>query len=342
MKKVLILGNIPTNHPNSIGGATVLTNRIVKYLKKKDDISITFLCLRKRWKSKWQIIDYLFLLVKFPFIILKYDIISIHGSRDVHMTIGPFLVFYCKLFKKKVVYHFFGGNFHKDFENINEIFKKILLKTIFNSNNVLLETKEMIHFFSGKCKAKLVWFPNARKKQNNIKIKSFEKKFVFISQVTRSKGIDNLIKIVDKLPTDYVLDIYGPLGKEYSKIFFKDKNLNYCGILKPNEVLEKLKEYDVLVLPTLYSNEGYPGIIIEALSCGKPVIATDLNSIREVIDQYKEGILFDKNSEIQLMNAFIFFNDKNYSDFCLNSMKKFIKFDEEIVFSKLYECYLEL
>ena len=48
------------------------------------------------------------------------------------------------------------------------------------------------------------------------------------------------------------------------------------------EVYRHLSEADVLVLPTDY--EGQPFIIIEALAAGVPIVATDIGSIRSMVN----------------------------------------------------------
>lgn len=47
-----------------------------------------------------------------------------------------------------------------------------------------------------------------------------------------------------------------------------------------SDVPELLRESDVLVLPSL--REGLPGVILEALSTGVPVVASDLDTLREL------------------------------------------------------------
>ena len=61
-------------------------------------------------------------------------------------------------------------------------------------------------------------------------------------------------------------------------------------------------EYDVLVLPTFWKGEGYPGVIIEAFSVGLPVVATNLPGISEMIDS-QSGILVPPHSASTLAKA---------------------------------------
>lgn len=340
-KKVLFIGNIPTKDKRSIGGASSLNYNLLSFFSKKD-INIIFYPLRKNWKPKFQLLDYVQFLLKFPFIIHRYDIISLHATGDFRLTFGPFIILISKIFKKKTVCHFYGGYFHKRYRKYPKIIKFWLRNTILKASLVLLETKEQVDYFESKIKSNnIIWFPNARKKQNLKPSGNFSKKFVFISRVTPEKGVKLLVDVMEQLSSDYSLDVYGPIeeSKDLNQSFFKKKNVSYKGVLTPNEVIPTLLMYDVLVLPTLHVNEGYPGIIIEALSCGKPVITSRLISLSEIIKDKKDGILIDQGDINQLIEAINFFNSENYKTFSKNVLTKFELFNEEYVFQKLLDFY---
>ena len=56
-----------------------------------------------------------------------------------------------------------------------------------------------------------------------------------------------------------------------------------------DDVMEFYTAADVVVLPS--HSEGFPFVILEALAMGKPVIATRVNGVPEVIDHMKTGLL---------------------------------------------------
>ncbi len=55
------------------------------------------------------------------------------------------------------------------------------------------------------------------------------------------------------------------------------------GALQPEAIAEWLNASDALCLPS-YS-EGYPNVVLEALACGRPVVATQVGGIPEIIDR---------------------------------------------------------
>ena len=69
------------------------------------------------------------------------------------------------------------------------------------------------------------------------------------------------------------------------------------------EVPDALARHDVLVLPTYWEVEGYPGIVLEALQCGLPVIATTWRSVPEVVEHGKSGLLVPPRSAAAVRTA---------------------------------------
>ena len=125
-----------------------------------------------------------------------------------------------------------------------------------------------------------------------------------------------------------MIDIYGPIvDKKYSQEYFKKNNVSYNGALESYAVPEVLNEYDVLLLPTYWSAEGYPGIIIEAFSLGIPIITTKLDGIMEMVEDHKNGLLIDVKRSDQLFNAIMSFDKIDYALLSQNALKSFDNFN---------------
>ena len=340
---VLFFANIPVEGEHrSIGGATVLAKKIKDYLSLDERISCHHVQIRSFWRSKFQLLDYFIWAFKFPFLIRKVDVVSFHGTKDFHFTIAPILWAWAKLCKKKVCYHFFGGNFYEQYDAFPGFIKYLLRKTILNSDTVFFETIEMLKYFEKRHIKNSVWLPNSRAAVLNTRErKEFRKKFVFISRVIPQKGIGEIIEAANLLSKNYTVDVYGPIDdRYYTERVFKNSNATYKGLLDPKDVIDKLFEYDVLLLPSYFSGEGYPGIIIEALSLSMPVIATKWMALPEIITTEHNGILIEIKNTNQLKNAITSFNTENYGEYSNNALDSFKNFDSAIVFNKIIERYL--
>jgi glycosyltransferase involved in cell wall biosynthesis len=72
-------------------------------------------------------------------------------------------------------------------------------------------------------------------------------------------------------------------------------NAEFIGSQPNCKLPEYLNESDIFVLPSSY--EGHPKSLLEAMSCGLPVIGTDVSGIRELIAHKENGYLCGESSQ---------------------------------------------
>jgi glycosyltransferase involved in cell wall biosynthesis len=99
-----------------------------------------------------------------------------------------------------------------------------------------------------------------------------------------------------------------------------------------------LADYDVLVLPTFWKGEGYPGVIIEAFCAGVPVIATSLDGIKEIVSHGKNGLLVQPKNVAELAGAMRSITMACYPEFSKNAKKSFQQFDSSIATQRFLEA----
>jgi glycosyltransferase involved in cell wall biosynthesis len=76
----------------------------------------------------------------------------------------------------------------------------------------------------------------------------------------------------------------GPLQAEFSAIAAVATNgVRLTGALSAPNVAQWMSASNLVTLPS-YS-EGHPNVLVEALACGRPVVATPVGGIPEVVDQ---------------------------------------------------------
>lgn len=102
------------------------------------------------------------------------------------------------------------------------------------------------------------------------------RKFVFIGRYEKRKGIDLLNNAIEKNHSeDFYFDFIGPIPKEKRVDF---SNVHYHGaIYEETDIIEILNQGDILFCPS-YS-EGMPTVILEAMSRGLSVVATNVGAV---------------------------------------------------------------
>lgn len=159
-------------------------------------------------------------------------------------------------------------------------------------------------------------------------------KFVYVGRLIKEKGVDVMLKAFSSLDNkNCSLTVYGKETEYYNKDYFSslnNKNIYYKGYLdlKKKDGYDELATYDVLLFPTFYEGEGFPGILVDALICGLPVITTDFHSNPEVIQSRKLGLIVpikDCRALESAMNKFLNgeFNLPKMSKDCQLEAKKF-------------------
>ena len=117
------------------------------------------------------------------------------------------------------------------------------------------------------------------------------------------------VPVVPKRMTGFSVDFYGPFENTYKEEFVKAievvENVSYKGFLNLNDTknYNVLAKYDVMLFSTYWHGEGFPGIIIDALIAGLPVIATDWSMNKELIKDGENGWIIPPHNSEALANA---------------------------------------
>ena len=135
--------------------------------------------------------------------------------------------------------------------------------------------------------------------------------FVFISRIMKEKGIDQYLeaaKVIRKKYPHTRFHICGACETEYDGELQKlvdDNTVIYHGLVK--DIVAIHKATHCTVHPTYYP-EGMSNVLLEACSCGRPIITTDRAGCREIIDDQVNGYIVkqkDSNDLIEKLERFI-------------------------------------
>lgn len=138
-------------------------------------------------------------------------------------------------------------------------------------------------------------------------------RFCTFSRVMKEKGIEDAIMAVEMInsragETVCTLDIYGQIDSGYERQFSLVMSnaaayISYKGVVPFDKSVEAIKDYDVLLFPTYWDGEGFPGTIVDAYSAGLPVIATNWNCNSELVKDGVTGVLYMRENKNSLKVA---------------------------------------
>lgn len=108
-------------------------------------------------------------------------------------------------------------------------------------------------------------------------------RFIMVARGMREKGWSELLDAFAMLSGNARLTLVGEGGclREMEVLHGRDSRIEFTGF-HPSPI-DLIEEADVFVLPTTYKAESLPTVIIEALACGKPVIATDIGEVANML-----------------------------------------------------------
>jgi glycosyltransferase involved in cell wall biosynthesis len=131
----------------------------------------------------------------------------------------------------------------------------------------------------------------------------------FIGSLSEHKGVHILISAFRSLPanTSAELKIYGKGDdpgyiEKLRQLAGDDQRIKFCGTFPNGMISNILDELDVLVVPSIWY-ENTPLVIYSAQTAGRPVIATNLAGMAEVVHHGKNGLLFESGNIAGLASA---------------------------------------
>lgn len=133
------------------------------------------------------------------------------------------------------------------------------------------------------------------------KISERERIIGYIGNLEKAKGIRELIEaisIINKIPDKHEIKfIIGGVGKleNLVRIFSSENNnVKFMGFVPAENMPEFYNNIKLLVLPS--HSEGLPNVILEAMACGTPVLATAVGGIPDIIEDEETGFIMENNS----------------------------------------------
>ncbi|MCG3697519.1 glycosyltransferase [Aliarcobacter butzleri] len=153
-----------------------------------------------------------------------------------------------------------------------------------------------------------------KKFQNKI-----SKNFIFlhIASLDKNKNQELLIKSFEKIAKlnhNVYLNIAGSgYMKKYLESLVKkldiQKQVNFLGRISQEKVRDEMMKSNCFVLSSNFETFGV--VLIEALACGLPLIATECGGPKDIVNK-QNGILIKTNNQLELKKAMLYMYENSY------------------------------
>lgn len=174
-------------------------------------------------------------------------------------------------------------------------------------------------------------------------------RIVSCSNVVAVKRIDRLIDALACITDIHIEwthygngDLMDSLKDRATQLLSANIQFRFAGCVANSELMKIYGTYPVSLFVNVSDSEGLPVSIMEVMSFGIPVLATDVGGTREIIDDGINGILVDRNvSSQELANQIRWMSEMDVNK--IDAMRKAArytwenKFNADINYRKFYQ-----
>jgi glycosyltransferase involved in cell wall biosynthesis len=112
----------------------------------------------------------------------------------------------------------------------------------------------------------------------------------FVGRISPEKGIEDFLAAAKNLP-DIQFAVAGNFEQMPGVRVRAPDNVQWKGFLRGEDLVSFYRQSRILVFPGKWF-EGFPNVITSAMAAGKPVIASRLGAVPEIVDDKRTGLLF--------------------------------------------------
>lgn len=270
----------------------------------------------------------------------KYDIVHLNSSCSNSGLIRDWIL--SKIVKNnniKLVVHM-----HCDvaFMLKSEKSLKFLKSIVKVADTVLVLNSSSREFILKKCNTDSIIVPNFVSGEyisilnSAHKINPKVEKILYVGHVTRQKGCDLIFEIATVFP-DKTFVLLGVVSDEFKNLQ-KPKNIILKGEMSLEDVIKEYKTSDIFFFPT--HTEGFPTVVLEAMSIGMPIISTPVGAIPDMLED-NGGVFIPVGGKSESVDAIKKLESidirKHMSVFNQNKVKNCYTVDK--VMDKLFNIY---
>ena len=262
--------------------------------------------LQKLWVALYAIVKTFFFLL----FDRRIRILHIHTASYNSFYRSALWIRLSKFFKKKIVLHIHGGAFKEFYASNPRQIQQFLDKC----DCIITLSQSWKEYFSNELRCQHVEVVENIVPTPTIQsdTKSDDKfHLLFLGLIHRDKGIFDLLEMIanqnEEWQNKILLHVGGNGAVSELTNFISEHGLQHCvkyeGFVSGDKKVHLLNLCDAFILPSYV--EGVPISILEAMSYSKPILATKVGGIPEIVENGGNGFLIapgDKSSLLENIN----------------------------------------
>ena len=224
----------------------------------------------------------------------EFDVIHISTSAGLSLIKDYLLLSVARRYNIRPVVHLHFGRV-PELVRSNTLEWKLLSRILNKCDKIIVMNNPSYQKLIETGFSNVYYVPNPIGQQILCKVASISDKFkrvsrriLYVGHMARAKGVYELVEACSKIP-DIELRIVGKcvtsISQDLISIASSSDNpsfLTIVGEVSQEQVIEEFLTADLFVFPS-YS-EGFPNVILEAMACGCPIIASNVGAIPEMLD----------------------------------------------------------
>lgn len=124
----------------------------------------------------------------------------------------------------------------------------------------------------------------------------------YVGRLCEEKGVPNFVRAIPEILKQqssirFVIGGDGPLRESIEQLLAAEisrGHVRLVGWIPHEELPRHLREFKLMVVPS--HTEGLPNVMLEAMACGTPVLATPVGAVPDVITIGRTGFILQNNS----------------------------------------------
>ena len=322
-----------------VGGGEVKTKTVLKALKKSGVFEKVFTIDTSNWRKKK-----ISLMIKLLKAMVKTRYIIVVQSTSAFLKILPLLNILAKVLKNEIHFIPVGNCLATNFNRKSQIRDINRIKGVYVQSENIKDNLVKIGIDN------IIVMHNFKYMKAYLTSYEFETplNYVFLSRVSEEKGVFDCINVFDRINESFgkivcKLDIYGKIDEDIKEKFLlniQDKSyINYCGVVKPEEASRIIQKYYMLVFPTKYIGEGFPGAIIDAFGAGVPILSSRFSNYSDMLTDGFDSVSFAFNDYENMYEKLLYCQENfiKINEMRNNSHTNYLKYQPEEEIKKILD-----